>query len=309
MARLDPIDGRVESATKVKCGSSRRRAGWAMRLGLLCGLLLIFAPGRIEAQIQVTNLGSNFSTSTSTTIASFTVPSSGLPAGDTYFIVGVSCGGGSSSNASACTNNTPGNFVWGGSATGAWTQIGSRTSTDYRAVEIWQLKGPSGTGTLKVTATNAANVVAGVLFVAGVATSSPFGTFASSGGINNNVNPINQSVASTAGDLVVAVGGFWQTMCGSGTPSCTPSAQATGEVTQWQLKTSTSTQNVVGLGGTALPAVASQTMGWAVSSTSQSWSIAAVPVHPLPASGRKGQTIVGRLDPIRGTVVPETRVN
>jgi len=290
---------------------TRRNSGapgswWVATLWVACALLLIFASGRLEAQIQVTCLNSGncsgFSTSGSVSIASLTVPSSGLPAGDTYFIAGVSCFASSSCGTS---------FTWTGTTTGSWTQIGSSIADNFRVAEIWYVKGPSGSSkTLTVATSGASKSVAGELFVAGVNTSTPFGTLASAnngGGTSNNPNPITLSVTSTnglvSGDLVVVVGGFHQAICGGSSGNvtgCTANSSPASETTQWEVLTSSSSSNVVGLGGTAIATSTSQTMGWNTSGTGNAWSIAAIPIHAQAAAAapaRKGQTIVGQLHP------------
>ncbi len=301
-ANMTP-DGRRPSKRPfaLKSGAAWRGVGWAVRFGLVCAVLLIFALGRIEAQIGVFHNGSASSTSGRATISSFTV--SGLPAvGDSYFIVGVSCFAGSSSG--SCGTS----ITWGGSSSYSWTQIGSLVTTgNYRAVEMWQLRNPTGTGTIVVNTSNASNIATGVVLVGGVATSNPFGTFVGTHGSNNA--PTAPAATTVVGDLVASAAGAYQTLCGSGSPptGCTPGTTPP-QTKQWELYSGTGSSNIAGLGSTAIATATSTTMSWS-SSASNDWAIGAIPIHAAPPPARKGQVIVGRLTPIGGSAVPVMTVN
>jgi len=265
---------------------------WVATLGVACALFLILRPGRLEAQIGVYYTNSVSSSSGSATISSFTVPS--VPAGDSYFIVGISCFASLNSSAPYCSGSTP--LTWNSSTSG-WTVIGGATTSNFRAVDMWYFRNPSGTSSLAVS-TSASKLVVGVVLVGGVNTGGPssaFGTFVETNG--NSSSPAAPAATTVVGDLVVSAAGVYQTLCGSNSPptGCTPTSP---QAQQWELYSSTSSSNIAGLGSTVVASTTSTTMSWSASS-SNNWSIGAIPIHAaaVTAPTRKGQTIVGQLRP------------
>lgn len=177
------------------------------------------------------------------------------------------------------------------------SSCGGNGGGSARRVEIWgaALGTPATkTGTITVTLSASTQVVAGSASFSGAAQSGSFGTAQGTTGTNSPSSLAFSGLSANAAvvdDIAISTSQPI-TSLGSG---------------QTQLWKAANGSNVYGSASYKTGAVTGMSEIWTGGSTH--WAYVAVPINPAPPAGRKGQTVVGRLDPIRGTVVPETTVN
>ena len=189
--------------------------------------------------------------------------------------------------------------VDGGSST---KTCGSTSGSGHRA-EIWgaalgSLSSTTNTVTITLNSGSSSIVVAGSASFTGASQSTPFGTAQGHGGLDSSASLTFSGLTSQAAVVdTLSISTDQQ-----------PSTVGAGQTSLWSGETASS-------GGTY--GQGSWMSGSNNSGTiTQSWSngtthdgYVAVPINPAPAAGRRGQTIVGQAEPIRGTVVPVAAVN
>jgi hypothetical protein len=180
------------------------------------------------------------------------------------------------------------------------SSCGANGGGSARRVEIWgaALGSPGAIGgTITVTQSGSATVVAGSASFTGAAQTGTFGpaqgVFGGSGFAMDATATLNFTGIS-ANAVVV------DDMAISTSQPSTPNASQT---LLWKAA-GTSIYGASSYKGGATSVTMTQT-----NAGGSHWAYVGVPINPAPPAGRKGQTVVGRLEPIRGTVVPETRVN
>jgi hypothetical protein len=149
----------------------------------------------------------------------------------------------------------------------ALTFLGANSNSGFRA-ELWYLKSPaSGTGTVSVTLSGSANMVAGAVSFFGADQFAPFGSFVSATGSSATAAV---GVVSNTTNLVISA-----LAIDGAAASRTPAA---GQTALWN-RVSSSTD----VGG-ALSAAAggTVTMSW-MASSAQPWALAAAVVNPVQA--------------------------
>ena len=163
-----------------------------------------------------------------------------------------------------------------------------------RRVEIWgAFLGTPGATSGSVTVTQSG----GATVVAGSASFSGSGTFGTANGTSGTATPASLSFSGLSANAAVVDAIAIST-------SQPITSLGSGQTQLWKAAGT----SIYGSTSYKTGAVTSMAQNWTAGTTH--WAYVAVPINPAPTPGkRKGQTIVGQLYPIRGTVAPETREN
>ena len=237
------------------------------------------------------------------TISKFTVPSTGLPAGDTYILVGVSCHAG-------CTPS----ITWSGGSANSWSALGSQADAGNTTVFIYELQNPTAATNGSIAVTSSADkIVAGAVLLAGVLTGGPSSAFrtqtaCTDAGSNNASGAFACKFDATAtttasvtgivtnpGDMIV------DAVAPHNDGTCCDSP-ASGQTAEWEVQNGASITSAGDGGVRAIISGTTTTESWTLAASTD-WAMGAISVIPQPAAGthpRRGQTIVGTLLPPQG---------
>ena len=265
------------------------RRGLRQRLGLVCLFSLVLGVGTLHAVSSLTVVTGGSAVANggggTVTISSFTVPSTGLPAGDTYLIVGISCHAGCSVNS----------VTWSGGSANAWASLGTRADAGNTTMYIYQLQNPTAaTNGSVVVNTSADKVVAGAMLLGGVHTGGPASAFrAFASNVATSGTATVTGVATNPGDMIIDV------LAPHNDGACCD-APATGQTAEWTVQNGTTTTSAGDGGVFPVTSGTTATESWTLKASTD-YAMGCISVIPqstsTPTTARPGQVVTGRLRP------------
>jgi hypothetical protein len=282
-----PIPNSIRDNASVRSGWRR---GLRQRFGQFCLFSLILGVGTLHASSSLTVVtggsayaGANAAGGT-VTISNFPVPSTGLPAGDTYLIVGISCHAG-------CNVTS---ISWNGGPFTNWASLGTKADAGNTTMYIYQLQNPAAATASIVVTTSADKVVAGAFLLGGVHTGgagSAFRAFASN--VATSGTATVTGIATNPGDMIIDV------LAPHNDGTCCD-APASGQTAEWTVTNGAGTTSAGDGGVRAITSGTTATESWTLKASTD-YAMGCISVIPQTASTptiqRTGQTIIGTLLP------------